>query len=69
MPVMDGIEATKRIRALESEVVQPYMIVALSADATTDCVQTCTEIGVSGYLTKPLMENELLVRAARRIDK
>ncbi len=55
MPVMDGLEATRRIRAIEKRkqsVRTP--IVALTANAMTGQMELCLEAGMDDYLAKPL---------------
>ena len=56
MPEMDGLEATRRIRALESERrnLQWPRIVAMTADAMPEDREKCLAAGMSDYLTKPL---------------
>jgi len=61
MPIMDGIEATHRIRALES-VVRNIPIVALSANAMGNQVANCRKAGMNGHLAKPI-DRELLRQA------
>ena len=51
MPVLDGLEATRRLRA-ELE-VQPR-VVALTANALPEDAERCREAGMDGFLTKPL---------------
>lgn len=65
MPEMDGIEATKTIRKLESE--QPsgseekrhLKIVALTAHSTTEDKNRCMEAGMDDYISKPFRQAEL----------
>ncbi len=58
MPVMDGIEATRRIRAREQQ-GQHTPIVALSADVMGEQRKACDEAGMDGYLSKPIRLQEL----------
>lgn len=58
MPIMDGLEATRRIRALEPA-NQHIPIVALTADAMTGTQERCLDAGMDDYLTKPLEVSRL----------
>jgi PAS domain S-box-containing protein len=53
MPVMDGYELTRAIRAEDSP-GQPTLIVALTANALVAEESKCLSSGMNGYLTKPL---------------
>jgi CheY-like chemotaxis protein len=60
MPGMDGIEATRAIRAWEAEQFRPRTpIVALTADALETGKRACLEAGMDGFLTKPVHPSEL----------
>jgi CheY-like chemotaxis protein len=53
MPIMDGLEACRRIRAQEN--ANPRVpIVALTADAMVGTLERCLAAGMDDYLTKPL---------------
>jgi CheY-like chemotaxis protein len=55
MPGMDGIEATRAIRALEAAHGRRRTpIVALTADALETGKRACKEAGMDGFLTKPI---------------
>ena len=56
MPVMDGYETTRRIRALEAEnpTLRRNHIVAMTANAMLEDRQVCFAAGMDEYLTKPI---------------
>lgn len=59
MPVMDGIEATKNIRAMEDRSRRAVPIVAMSANAFQEDVDLAKEAGVTHYLAKPVEVEKL----------
>ena len=60
MPVMDGYEATRRIRAGEAgEDYQQVPIIALTANAMKGDRDTCIAAGMNDYISKPFNESEL----------
>lgn len=65
MPVLDGLSATKAIRALESR-VSDVPIFALTADVMTRADKTLEAMGLDGYLTKPI-DWESLSRVISRV--
>jgi two-component system sensor kinase len=60
MPEMDGFEATRRIRELESATGERIPIVAMTAHAVNGFRDRCLDAGMDGYITKPIELNELL---------
>jgi len=51
MPVMDGYEATKKIRKLEKG--KEVLIVAISGHQTKSFKQKCFTVGMDDFLSKP----------------
>ncbi len=63
MPVMDGLEATRRIR--QAKLASPPRIIAVTANALASDRQRCLEAGMDEHLAKPLRA-EVLAQALRR---
>jgi len=59
MPGVDGLEATKEIRELESGTGQFVPIVALTAGALKEEMERCYEAGMDHFLTKPIEKDKL----------
>ena len=53
MPVMNGLEATKAIRALEGDYCRRLPIIAMSANAFDEDVKACLEAGMDAHIAKP----------------
>jgi CheY-like chemotaxis protein/HPt (histidine-containing phosphotransfer) domain-containing protein len=61
MPVMDGLTATRAMRAWEQENKrQPTPIIALTASALRGDQEKCLAAGCTAYLTKPIKQDVLL---------
>jgi signal transduction histidine kinase len=61
MPVMDGLEATRRIRVLEmAQGLTRVPIVALTANTAEDDRQRCQQAGMDHFIGKPFTEAELM---------
>ncbi|WP_407280545.1 CHASE domain-containing protein [Aromatoleum evansii] len=58
MPVMDGYEATRRIRA--SEVLRVLPVIAVSAGAFHDQHEAALQAGMSGFVSKPFAAEDLI---------
>ncbi len=67
MPVVDGLEATRRIRRAGSDTPSTHVprIVALTANASAEDRQACLEAGMDAYLTKPVRATVLQRTLAR----
>ncbi|MBU3023997.1 hybrid sensor histidine kinase/response regulator [Aestuariibacter sp. A3R04] len=61
MPVMDGFEATREIRALVGE-KRHIPIVALTANAFSEDQVRCLDAGMNGYLSKPVRRQALFAK-------
>lgn len=54
MPVMDGLEATRQIRALDRQDAKEIPIIALTANAFDEDVQRSLQAGLNAHLSKPV---------------
>ena len=59
MPVMDGLEATKAIRALDRPDAGTIPIIALTANAFDEDVQRSLQAGMNAHLSKPVDPDQL----------
>ena len=67
MPVMDGCEAARAIRASGREDAESIPIIAMTANSFDDVRERIIEAGMNGYLGKPVEPGKLAcaVRAAK----
>ena len=65
MPVMNGYEATKAIRAMERKDVKNLPIIAMTANAMEEDKETALKSGMNAHIAKPL-DIELLMSTLRR---
>ena len=54
MPVMNGYEATKKIRALENSELAKIPIIAMTANAFTEDIQAAKDAGMDSHIAKPI---------------
>ena len=59
MPEMDGLEATRRIRAMDREDAKTIPIIALTANAFDEDVQRSMQAGLNAHLSKPVQPEVL----------
>ncbi|MCL2811743.1 MAG: response regulator [Clostridia bacterium] len=64
MPVMDGLEATRAIRALDHPWAKKVPIVAMTANVFQDDVQQCLEAGMDDHIGKPIEDHTLYEKLA-----
>ncbi len=73
MPVMDGFQATRKIRELESDAMNAQIyIIAVTANASGSYRDECLSAGMNDFLAKPLRKHELvsaLQRATNLVAK
>ena len=60
MPVMNGYEATKQIRALRDPALAGITILAMTANAFDEDRKKALECGMNGFLSKPIVIEELI---------
>ena len=60
MPVMDGLEETRKIRSLDRADAKTVPIIAMTANLFDDDKKACADAGMTGFVPKPLNVNELL---------
>ena len=54
MPVMNGYEATRKIRSLSRADAKTIPIIAMTADAYSEDVEKCMKTGMNGHVAKPI---------------
>ncbi len=59
MPNLDGLEATRRLRASDTSINRETPIFALTANVTAEASTACTSAGMQGFLTKPISLQQL----------
>jgi PAS domain S-box-containing protein len=68
MPVMDGYEATKAIRALERSDAKTVPVIAMTADAFDESIREAKVAGMDDYVTKPVEPEKLYQTLAQHLQ-
>ena len=69
IPVFDGIEATRRIRALPDPVLAAVPVIAITALTMTGDRELCLAAGATDYLAKPVSPKALYARILQLLPK
>ena len=68
MPEMNGLDATRAIRALDDPWASSIPIVAMTADAFSENITECLNAGMNGHIAKPI-DIKLIIKEIRRIKE
>ena len=68
MPEMNGLDATRTIRALDNPWAASIPIVAMTADAFSENITECLNAGMNGHIAKPV-DIKLVIKEIRRIKE
>ncbi len=68
MPEMNGLDATRAIRALDDPWASSIPIVAMTADAFSENITECLNAGMNGHIAKPI-DIKLVIKEIRRIKE
>ena len=68
MPIMNGLDATRAIRALDDESKKNIPIIAMTSDAFSENITECLNAGMNGHIAKPIDIN-IVLKEIRRIKE
>ncbi len=68
MPEMNGLDATRAIRALDDPWASSIPIIAMTSDAFAENVAECLNAGMNGHIAKPV-DIKLVIKEIRRIKE
>ena len=69
MPVMDGLTATRTIRALDRQDAKTIPIIAMTANAFREDAERCMEAGMNAHLAKPLDDEKIKQTISEELRK
>ncbi len=69
MPVMDGLEAARRIRKMEGPAVDGIPIIAMTANAFESDIEDSINAGMNGHIAKPFKKEDLIAAISRLLVK
>ena len=67
MPLMDGLTATRKIRALKRQDAKTIPIIAMTANAFREDAKRCMEAGMNAHLSKPIVIDEVIKTILRYV--
>ena len=67
MPVMDGLEATRKIRALDDPALASIPIVAMTANAFESDIRDTLEAGMNAHVSKPFVQEKLILSISENL--
>jgi signal transduction histidine kinase/ActR/RegA family two-component response regulator len=69
MPEMDGLDATRKIRALPSQSTATLPIIAMTANVFQEDIDACIDAGMNGHLGKPVNLDEIYLILKRYLPR
>ena len=69
MPVMDGLQATREIRALERADARRVPIIAMTANLFDEDVAACLAAGMDAHIPKPLEAGQMIRTIAEWLER
>ena len=69
MPVMNGYDAARAIRALPDPLLSSIPIIAMTANAFSEDVQDAMDAGMNAHIAKPLDVNKMMETLAEILSK